>query len=71
MPHKNVIAIDFVEDLITMNCQGNDVILNIDNVISQCNSEQQETGDKRQSTSPFIAAEAVAKWITETQCRNY
>lgn len=40
MPYKNVIAIDSVEDLITMNCQGNDIILNIDNVISKCNSEQ-------------------------------
>ena len=30
MPYKNVIAIDFVEDLITMNWQGNDLILNID-----------------------------------------
>jgi len=30
MPYKNVIAIDFVEDLITTNWQGNDLILNTD-----------------------------------------
>lgn len=36
MPYKNVIAIDFVEDLITMNWQGNDLILNIDD----CNSQE-------------------------------
>lgn len=35
-----------MEDLITMNFQGNDVILNIDNVISKCNSEQWETREK-------------------------
>lgn len=36
MPYKNVIAIDFVEDLITMNWQGNDLILNIDD----CNIQE-------------------------------
>ncbi|PKU37916.1 hypothetical protein llap_11780 [Limosa lapponica baueri] len=36
IPYKNVIAIDFVEDLITMNWQGNDLILNIDD----CNIQE-------------------------------
>lgn len=36
MPYKKVIAIDFVEDLVTMNWQGNDLILNIDN----CNIQE-------------------------------
>lgn len=47
MPYKNVIAIDFVEDLITMNWQGNDIIPNTDNVVSKCNSEQKETREKK------------------------
>lgn len=41
MPYKNVTAIDVVEDLVTMNCQGNDTILNIDNVISKCKQLKQ------------------------------
>lgn len=36
MPYKNVIAIDFVEELITMNWQGNDLILNIED----CNIQE-------------------------------
>lgn len=35
MPYKNVTAIDFVEDLLTMNWQGNDLILNIGNCTIQ------------------------------------
>lgn len=36
MPYKNVIAIDLLEDLITRNWQGNDLVLNIDD----CNIQE-------------------------------
>lgn len=63
MPYKNVIAIDLVEDLITRNWQGNDLVLNIDD----CNIQELFWTIRYKKKKRFTVGETVAKRVTETQ----